>query len=170
MTENWKPIPGFEGQYEVSDRGQVASLPRSVVSRWGTTYTVPRRVLVGVPNRGGYLRLQLSQDAFATNHSVHVLVLLAFVGPRPEGMLGCHNDGNPANNHLSNLRWDTPSSNSRDTVKHGTNPQANKTHCKNGHEFTPENTRILRDGRGRRCRACHRESQRIRNAAARSAA
>ena len=27
MSANWKPVPGFEGRYEVSDEGQVASVP-----------------------------------------------------------------------------------------------------------------------------------------------
>lgn len=50
---------------------------------------------------------------------VHVLVLEAFVGPRPDGMEGCHNDGDPSNNRLSNLRWDTPLANWSDRRKHG---------------------------------------------------
>lgn len=50
----------------------------------------------------------------------HRLVLQAFVGPCPEGMEACHNNGNPADNRLENLRWDTPSSNALDKVKHGT--------------------------------------------------
>lgn len=33
------------------------------------------------------------------------------------------------------------------------------THCKHGHEFTPENT-YLRDGYRRQCRACNREQVR----------
>ncbi len=32
----------------------------------------------------------------------------------------CHNDGNVLNNHIDNLRWDTPSNNNRDKIKHGT--------------------------------------------------
>lgn len=32
-------------------------------------------------------------------------------------------------------------------------PNDRKTHCKHGHEFTPENTRLTRDG-ARDCRAC----------------
>ena len=44
----------------------------------------------------------------------------AFVGLRPQGMECCHNDGNPQNNHLSNLRWDTSKNNHADKVKHGT--------------------------------------------------
>jgi hypothetical protein len=51
---------------------------------------------------------------------VHRLVLEAFVGPCPEGMEGCHNDGNRLNNDLSNLRWGTRSDNRDDARKHGT--------------------------------------------------
>ena len=45
---------------------------------------------------------------------------MAFVGPCPDGMEACHNDGNPANNNLENLRWDTHKSNMWDKIKHGT--------------------------------------------------
>jgi len=51
---------------------------------------------------------------------VHRYVLLAFVGECPEGMQACHNDGNPGNNRLDNLRWGTPSNNNRDKWLHGT--------------------------------------------------
>lgn len=51
---------------------------------------------------------------------VHRLVLAAFEGQQPEGMECCHNDGNPANNHIDNLRWDTKSANSLDRHQHGT--------------------------------------------------
>jgi len=53
---------------------------------------------------------------------VHQLVLSAFVGPCPDGMQCCHNNGNRADNRLTNLRWDTPKSNSADRHKHGTVP------------------------------------------------
>lgn len=52
--------------------------------------------------------------------NVNRLVLLAFVGPCPDGMEGCHNDGNHRNNALSNLRWDTHISNEKDKKRHGT--------------------------------------------------
>ena len=51
---------------------------------------------------------------------VHHMILEVFVGPRPDGMLACHNDGNPENNQIDNLRWDTPKSNTADRFKHGT--------------------------------------------------
>lgn len=61
---------------------------------------------------------------------VHRLVLEAFVGPCPEGMQACHNDGNPSNNCLHNLRWDTAKSNHADKVSHGTMPRG-RTHPAN---------------------------------------
>lgn len=69
-----------------------------------------------------YKYLQLSIDNVCKK--VHQLVLEAFVGLCPDGMEACHNDGNPENNDLHNLRWDTRSENTKDAVKHGTHPVA----------------------------------------------
>jgi hypothetical protein len=60
--------------------------------------------------QGGYKKIQVSH-----------LVLLHFVGPQPDGMEGCHNDGDCSNNHWDNLRWDTPAANKADMKRHGTN-------------------------------------------------
>lgn len=52
---------------------------------------------------------------------VYRLVLEAFIGPCPEGMEACHfPDRDPANNHLTNLRWDTRVNNFKDRDYHGT--------------------------------------------------
>jgi len=51
---------------------------------------------------------------------IHRLVLTLFVGPCPPGMQCCHNDGDPKNGRLSNLRWDTVLANGKDRVRHGT--------------------------------------------------
>ena len=48
------------------------------------------------------------------------LVFEAFVGPKPSGLEGCHNDGNPRNNRIENLRYDTHQENMRDKERHGT--------------------------------------------------
>ncbi len=50
---------------------------------------------------------------------VHRIVLEAFVGPRPLGMVVCHEDGNPVNNRLTNLRWGTRKENEADKERHG---------------------------------------------------
>ncbi len=49
-----------------------------------------------------------------------IFVLETFVGPCPEGMECCHNDGNCLNDSIGNLRWDTSTANKADMAKHGT--------------------------------------------------
>jgi hypothetical protein len=56
-------------------------------------------------------------------------VLLAFVGPRPDGTEAAHEDGDPANNRLGNLSWKTPKANQSDRVKHGTANRGSRHGC-----------------------------------------
>jgi hypothetical protein len=65
----------------------------------------------------GYQQIKLGRSR---QTKVHILVLEAFVGPRPDGMVCRHLDGNPQNNRLSNLRWGTPEENYADRRLHGT--------------------------------------------------
>lgn len=70
----------------------------------------------------GHLVVGLS-DKFRVrrNHFVHILVLEAFVGPKPLGMQACHfPDRNPKNNQVKNLQWGTPEQNRAHMVIHGT--------------------------------------------------
>lgn len=46
-------------------------------------------------------------------------MMLAFVGKCPDGMEVCHNDGDPGNPSLNNLRYDTKSANQQDRIRHG---------------------------------------------------
>ena len=162
--EVWKPVPGYEGLYEVSNLGRVKSLPRKVrIVRWGKEgqRPVPEKILTTTTedHRFGHLFLYLCREGKRKRWYVHTLVLTAFVGPRPDGMECLHGDGDPANNRVENLRWGTSSENTLDSVRHGTHANARKTHCKRGHEFTPENTYVSTNG-GRRCRPCRRLRQR----------
>lgn len=155
MTEEWRAIPGYEGIYEVSDLGRVRSLDRqSTAGR-----SLRGRIRAAAKDKGGYLRVPLHHGRAVRYTGAHRLVLEAFVGPCPPGMEACHNDGDPSNNALSNLRWDTKSANMLDKLLHGTNREALKTSCKHGHPFTTENTYITPSGH-RRCRTCRREGMR----------
>lgn len=155
--EQWLPVVGYEGIYEVSDHGRVRSVERTVRRKDGRTRVWKGRVLKPSVGRRepriSYPRVSLQFERRVRGVRVHVLVLEAFVGPRPKGWVACHNDGDINNNRLSNLRWDTYSSNNHDMVTHGTQWQSRKTQCKQGHEFTLENTIVRAEG-GRKCRAC----------------
>jgi len=74
----------------------------------------------------GYCRVELYDKGKLTRYKLHRLVLLTFVGPCPEGMEACHNDGLKTNNRLSNLRWDTHRNNIQDALDSGHWPK-NKT-------------------------------------------
>lgn len=158
--EEWRPVVGHEDYFHVSSLGRIRSLPKVVATRSG-----PRKyagqILSQGPSRGGYplVRTYLHGEGLAMRP--HVEVMAAFVGPRPDGYFVCHNNGNPKDNRLANLRYDTPAANSADTVRHGRHNEANKTHCKWGHPFDAANTRIRADG-NRSCRACRRRWERER--------
>jgi hypothetical protein len=170
MKEKWLPVVGWEDYYEVSDRGRVRSLPRRVPLRADLTMSVRGRLLSGSVTMFGYHAVTLCRDGVRSHQRTHRLVLEAFVGPCPDGMEGCHNDGDKLNNSLGNLRWDTRSANMYDRVAHGMNPQSQKTHCPAGHPYDEANTSRRRGRRGRSCRACARERERIRRAQRTSAA
>jgi hypothetical protein len=159
MTEQWLPVAGWEGAYEVSDQGRVRSLERTVLRRGhGGKRRVPAKLLTPSPNDKGTMAVGLGNGTRkTTRRQVGRLVLETFVGPCPPGLECCHANDNPADNRLINLRWDTRSANQVDRVHNGNHYNSNKTHCIHGHEFTPENARIVTRANGRtrrQCRAC----------------
>lgn len=127
-SEVWRTIPGYEGLYEVSDQGRVRSLDRVVAQRGRKSRMFPGVVLkhnlVGTRYREpgqGYHAVTLAYASDDHRRAyVHRLVMAAFIGPCPPGMEACHEDGDPRNNALYNLRYDTPSANNMDKWRHGT--------------------------------------------------
>lgn len=147
--EKWKNITGYEGLYQVSDQGRVRSLDRVN----GRGFNVFGVILKQNPDRKGYLGVSLYSGSKASRRRrpVHQLVAEEFIGPRPEGLDVCHNDGDKANNSASNLRYDTRRENILDAVKHGTHVMARQAECKRGHRLGAFN-----GNRSEGCRACAR--------------
>ena len=126
--ENWKFVVGYEGYYEVSDFGRVRSIGRKIKCSRGMRF-VDGRVLSIHKNkrRSNYCSVVLSVDQRKERLYIHRMVLDAFVGVNPDGMQGCHFDGDPTNNYLDNLRWDTPKANNADKLMHGTDIRGEKS-------------------------------------------
>lgn len=148
MSEEWRPVPGYEGIYAVSNEARVRRLA-------GSFSALEDRLLTPTLGSNGYVSVALYRDGHVKGHLVHRLVLRAFHGEPPTGTEACHNDGDPTNNRLENLRWDSHQANCMDKALHGTDVTAAKTACRAGHEYTADNVFYAKaDGR-RRCRTCH---------------
>jgi hypothetical protein len=122
MNQEWRPVVGFEGLYEVSSEGRVRGLPRQTKRSNGTSAWVEGRVLKPRAQRSGHLQLWLRKDGKTHAVSVHRLVAIAFLGPCPDGMECCHNNGIPCDNWPENLRWDTRASNIKQSYADGRAP------------------------------------------------
>lgn len=128
----WRAVLDWEGLYEVSSEGQVRVLARLIEyeGRWGVTLKRnPGRIIAPVVRPDGYLKVNLTAQGRKKTELVHRLVALAFLGPPDEkGKEVCHNNGNRADNRLSNLRWDTRTANHRDKKAHGTALVGSRNH------------------------------------------
>lgn len=128
--EKWKPIPGYKGFYEVSDLGRVRSVPRKVDHGQSSAYRYVRgRILSTNIGTNGYPSVMLSREGGKKFCTVHRLVMLAFVGPCPDGQEVAHADGNRLNSRLENLRYATRLENVADAIAHGTAARGHKNGC-----------------------------------------
>lgn len=117
MLDEIRQVEGFPG-YKIDKEGNVYSAWK----RGGVTFLGDKwRVLKPTTkNRYGHLRITLSRDGKPHCFAVQRIVAQAFL-PNPTNLpCVCHNDGDPANNNISNLRWDTYQGNADDTKKHCT--------------------------------------------------
>jgi hypothetical protein len=100
-NEEWRDVPGYDGRYQVSNLGRMYSSLRA-------------RLMSPSAGAAGYFTIGLSHPTKGKNtHSVHVLVMLAFVGKRPYKYVVDHVDGNEHNNVLTNLEYITQAENQR---------------------------------------------------------
>lgn len=121
--EIWKSIEGWSS-YEVSSQGRVKSLRRTAdifVNGVWKKRTVPERILKPSKNsKLGHLRVDLQENTRKWKIGVHQLVALTFI-PNPKNFpFVLHDDGNPANNCVVNLKWGTAMQNTDDRHRHGT--------------------------------------------------
>lgn len=103
-NEIWKDIPGYEGMYRVSDMGRVESLHRVITRSNGTSWTIRAKILKPYLHKG-YWGVNLCNDSGHRFTDIHLLVALAFLGPRPGGYHTHHKDGDKTNNNVENLEY-----------------------------------------------------------------
>ena len=120
MNEEWRDVVGYEGIYEVSNKGRVRT------HKHKTTYTKKHGVrhwkqlyLKDKTPNGRDVRVALWKNGKPKDFLVHRLVAFAFI-PKIEGK-NCinHIDGNPKNNSVENLEWCTHLENNRHAFETG---------------------------------------------------
>ena len=110
---DFKPIPGYEGIYKINTKGEIIGpYGKSLKHRCDPIYP----------------KVYLYKEGKRRHCSVHVLMMLTFVGERPPGLLIRHKDGDPTNTHLSNLCYGTSAENIEDQATHGTRPRGEARH------------------------------------------
>jgi len=117
MKEQWHDVVGFEELYKVSNFGRVKTIKK--YSRFGCGY-----ILKPKPTARGYARVTLRGKQAQRSYFIHVLVLEAFVCPRPPGKVSNHKNSDKTDNRVENLEWVTQQENVAHAVE-------------NDHFFTP---------------------------------
>ncbi|WP_428743174.1 NUMOD4 domain-containing protein [Tenacibaculum sp.] len=105
----FKPVPGFEGLYEVSKCGRIRSTYKEVACSSSLTgiRRLPTKEKTLTNDGKGYLITRLSKGKKSRNYFVHQIVALAYIDNPNNLKVINHKDGNPLNNNVNNLEWCT---------------------------------------------------------------
>ncbi len=104
---NWKPIPDYEGFYEVSDDGQVRSVDRIIITKAGVKRKQEGKLLSQAKDKDGYPKVQLNKEGKGKTWLIHKLVSLAFLENTDSKPCVNHKNGVKTDNNVSNLEWAT---------------------------------------------------------------
>lgn len=112
MKEVWKDIDGYEGLYQISNLGNVKSLPRKKTIK-------QERILKPKLNKNGYLEVALCKNSNYKMCRVHKLVAKSFLNNPKNKTQVNHKNGIKIDNEVSNLEYCTPSENIRHAWDNG---------------------------------------------------
>ena len=138
--EEWRPVVGFEGYYEVSSLGRVRSLDRvGVDSRGRDRFRKGRTLKPGVASNGyDTVNLGVHEASIPRrNYTIHRLVCEAFHGAMPfQGAVARHLNDVRGDNRAENLSWGSSKDNYQDAINNG--GRVISEVCGLGHPKPPE--------------------------------
>lgn len=137
MIEEWRDIEGYEGCYQVSNRGRVKSLARTIVRNFGKPYMTKDRILRPVTNTNGYRQVHLSKKLVKKTWKIHQLVAIAFLGHERCGykLVINHINFNKTDNRLENLEMVTNRENTNQKHIESSSKYVGVTWCKCGSKW-----------------------------------
>ena len=112
MKEEWKNIKGYDGLYQVSNKGRIKSFYCNKCIHGNIKNVNRTRILEPFDNGSGYLVVGLTKNKKRKNYYIHRLVADAFIENKDNKEEVNHIDFNKKNNSLENLEWVTSRENS----------------------------------------------------------
>lgn len=142
--EEWRPVVGYKGWYEVSSLGRLRRIRPS-------RGAIPGRFLRPWASGWGYCVTRLSREDVDHMYPVHTLVAEAFLGSRPTAAHEVnHKDGNKTNDALSNLEWTTRGENNRHAIRAGLRPPLRRRGSRHGmSKLTETDVLVIRQMKGK---------------------
>ena len=139
MIEEFRPVIGYEGLYEVSSTGRIKSCERLVRTKNGYN-KIKEKFIVQKDDTHGYLCVNLWKNNKLTHFKVHRLVASAFI-PNPNNLRDVnHIDEDKYNNNINNLEW----SSHKDNLNYGSrNERANNTRSKEVSQYDKVTNELL---------------------------
>lgn len=103
--EVWKDILCYEEEYQISNYGNVRSLPRIIKRSNGRPLKIKGKILKQNITKHGFNTVNLKGGKLKQTHPVHYLVAKTFI-PNPKNYKYIlHKDTNYMNNYADNLEW-----------------------------------------------------------------
>jgi hypothetical protein len=120
LVEKWKDIPGFEGYYQISNKGNIKKLSRTIEHNILGNFDTPDTLVIPHIN-DGYLAVSLSNDSKynSKQYLIHRLVAEIFIDNPEDKQCVIHIDGDRTNNCVENLKWCSRSDIMIEAIKQG---------------------------------------------------
>lgn len=114
IKEIWKDVKGYESIYQVSDLGNIKSVPRTIIRSSGVKCKIKSTTLNKAISYGYEIVTLFNVGSKSKTVKVHRLVATAFITNPENKRTVNHKDGDKQNNNMNNLEWNTYSEN----IKH----------------------------------------------------
>lgn len=142
-SEIWKPINGYDGFYEISNKGRVRSYKGN--NRFSDRKENPCILKPRIVNNIGHRQVSLCHNGEVNQIYIHKLVALHFIGEPPSDKhIVCHKEDDPSKNGVDDIYWGLPKDNYHDSVRNGSRKKTklNESTVKLIHRLSKNKTQL----------------------------